>query len=30
MKRDYIPVLLENLIWFILVAVFLFFCFRRL
>jgi ribose/xylose/arabinose/galactoside ABC-type transport system permease subunit len=25
MKRDYVPVLLENLIWFILVAVFLFF-----
>ena len=25
MKRDFIPVLLENLIWFILVAVFLFF-----
>ncbi|MBL8893145.1 MAG: ABC transporter permease [Rhizobiales bacterium] len=25
MKRDYIPMLLENLIWFILVAVFLFF-----
>jgi ribose/xylose/arabinose/galactoside ABC-type transport system permease subunit len=25
MKRDYVPILLENLIWFILVAVFLFF-----
>ena len=25
MKRDYVPVLLENLIWLILVAVFLFF-----
>lgn len=28
MKRDYIPVLLENLIWFILVAVFVFFAFQ--
>lgn len=28
MKRDYIPVLLENLIWLILVAVFLFFIFQ--
>jgi simple sugar transport system permease protein len=28
MKRDYVPVLLENLIWLILVAVFLFFIFQ--
>ncbi|HMN84475.1 MAG TPA: ABC transporter permease [Bauldia sp.] len=28
MKKDYVPVILENLIWFILVAVFLFFCFQ--
>ncbi|MGE3829372.1 MAG: ABC transporter permease [Parvibaculaceae bacterium] len=28
MKRDYVPALLENLIWFILIAVFLFFTFQ--